>query len=811
VKKPLAMTFRLFVSLATFISAVQPTLAATGTPAAQGARLLSDQDVLTASSSGNLKLTKGRLITDNDASFEQKLAIIAAAKDFLYLTYYIYSDDYSSSKFNLALIQKAQSGTKIRLLVDLLTNYSKMDLFRFLESQGNGNIEVRFYNKPSANIQTDAYYLTLPCSHENQVASDQKRCQTEKEKIVAAGQFTPQQQLMQKLYLASFYSKNGAGLKVATVGGQQLDVANAKQLAEKDKAKKDDFLSLKKLYQSAKEGSILAKLKVQSMLEQLADEIDPTLNLVTGFLPVDKIRGDHKQDWGHITDYSHQKLIMADLGDGKIAFQLGGRNIEDSYHLKTEFLKQLKQNEKQKYLFQDTDFYAEVKSGGQDMVKAFMRNWDFTEMVATTKEMDAIAPIDLPMGVAACSANPEQFEQCVGQFFMSLQTSPELVVQKATERVMAVAKNTMERAQKFEMLYSVPTQKSKYLISFRGQNNSDELTGDDLQNAMVTYIENLNSRKDTAIPKRTFGALTGDEMNAGKYISHLWQRGMENTCATEKKSQVILHSAYLLPSSSMMQTLGKMIDGSWNCRNVTIKIITNSFKTTDLNIINIFARAQMQALFDKYIGGYNENSALLSYYEYTVPAGQTQSLHTKLSVLGDDMIVGSANADVRSYYMDANNGVYLRNAKNLVADYSRFIDDLIRAGTIIEETGMFATYHQAQNSWSLKEFVPEVTILTKEFLNYWIGKTKNSEATKVKHAAGISLVQHIIEDKAKDAYLANTILLSPGKFVLDQNVEMKACGTQTSNDWGPNSCVEKEKAKGIKALDEEFNWSFQLF
>ncbi len=783
------------------------------------ARNLTDSDVVSASSTRGLKLTSGRLIIDNDASFESKLRIIKAAKTNLYLTYYIYSDDYTSSVFNAALIEKASSGVKVHIMVDLATNYAKMDLFRFLEAAGKGNIEVRFYNKPSAGIQRDAYYLTLPCSHENQVASKREACEAEKRKIVEAGKFTPQQQLMQKLYLSSYYTKNGPGLQVATVGGQQIDVENAQKVATADKAKQDDFKKGAKKAKEAKAGSISSALSLQNLISQLANEIDPSINLVTGFLPLNSMQKENKDDWDHISDYTHQKLIVADVGEGRYMFQLGGRNIEDSYHLKTEFLKALKGNEKQKYLFRDTDFFGEVASGGEEIVAAYLRNWNFSEIVATTKEMDAVAPFDLSVGVAACG-NPQdpKAQQCIQQFFMSLATPQGMadVQQKAQARAMEVGKNTQIRAQKYMTTYAVPSQQKKNLISFRGENKSDELSANDLNSALITYIENLNTRKDSSV-KRTFGAFTGNETATGKYMSHLWQRGMENACASGKETSVILHSAYLLPSSSMVKTIGKMVDGTWNCGKVQLKIITNSFETTDLNIINIFARGQMQAIFNKYLDSYTPGrSAQLSYFEYTVPNGQTQSLHTKLSLLGDDMIDGSANADVRSYYMDSNNGVYLRNVKDLAADYREYINELQRNGTIVEKSSMFATY--AAGAWTKKDHKVDVDAMTKHFIDYWISRTKNPDALRKKYAGVLKIFEEILKDKAQDAFESADVMLTPSKFSPESRLVDKQCGKQKYGDnenYGYDTsidqCVEKMKKEGVMAVDPAFNLSFEAF
>jgi phosphatidylserine/phosphatidylglycerophosphate/cardiolipin synthase-like enzyme len=819
---------RALAGLMTLTSAFQPAFAGSRFPASTEAQPLTGMEIVGTSSSGALGLTKARLITDNDAAFEQKLKIIEAAKDNLYLVYYIYAGDYSSSKFNKALIAKAQSGTKVHIMVDLLTNYSRMDLFRYLEymgSQGNkgGYIQVRFYNKPSQKIQQDAYYFSMPCSHENQVSGDKEKCKAEKEAKLAANQISPKDRLMQKLWLAGTYSKNGKAAGVATASGQELDLNYVMKVAAADKAKKNDF---KKVVKQGKEtletGSLGDKLKLKSLIDALAAEIDPTIGLMMGILPVKDIREENKQDWDHITDYNHQKMILADVGNGKYVFELGGRNIEDSYHLKTEQLAKLKdpkdEKEKQKYLFKDTDFYGEVASGGEAIKNAYMRNFNFSQMVATTAEMDQLAPFDLAQGVSECKGDPRgpEFQKCVAQFFQMVQTNPGSLKEKAMQRVMQVAKDTEMRAAKFEAAYVKPTESAKYLKTFRGDNQSDELSADDLSVAQVTYIENLNTSKD-GNPQRTFGALTGRESETGKYISQLWQRGMESACALQKPTQVILHSAYLLPSSSMLKTLAKMFDGTWDCRQVTLKIITNSFDTTDLNVINIIARGEMQAVFNKWLSSYNPRSARPAYYEYAKTAGQTQSLHTKLSVLGDDMIVGSANADVRSYYMDANNGVYIHNGHGLVADYTKFIDSLIKSGEIVDRTAMFLPYDYTTKAYSKATHQEDAKNMTLKMCDYWLGKLKNP-ATRQKLINFRPKAVQYFGGLANDAFDSATAVMTPASFVPAAKDVQKVCGQEPA--YNPDmsaqsdnyqSCVNKVRAQELPKVDPAFNLKMQTY
>ncbi|MEZ0391451.1 MAG: phospholipase D-like domain-containing protein, partial [Pseudobdellovibrionaceae bacterium] len=195
----------------------------------------------------------------------------------------------------------------------------------------------------------------------------------------------------------------------------------------------------------------------------------------------------------------------------------------------------------------------------------------------------------------------------------------------------------------------------------------------------------------------------GSESSHGKYYHSLWVKGLENACAVSAKSKqrtrVVLHSAYVFFSSNLVNAIGSMINGRWNCKNVDIVILTNAIETTDLFAINIFARYQLNGILsynfmiEKQKNSFvtaNQNKATIKYYEYNVQnAASGHSLHTKVSVLGDDVIVGSANADVRSYFMDTNNGVYIRNAKSMVRDYNQYIDSLIAKGEVVDKTASF--------------------------------------------------------------------------------------------------------------------------
>lgn len=142
-----------------------------------------------------------------------------------------------------------------------------------------------------------------------------------------------------------------------------------------------------------------------------------------------------------------------------------------------------------------------------------------------------------------------------------------------------------------------------------------------------------------------------------------------------------------------MRAFGNLINGNWPCKNVKVTFITNSYETTDLFPVNGVASMQVKALFDASQVLKNTDikaKANGAQIEYTglgkVSDSDARSLHTKLAILGDDVILGSANLDMRSYSMDTNNGVYIHGAKEFSRSYAKYIDKMI-AGQILSQDG----------------------------------------------------------------------------------------------------------------------------
>ncbi len=95
------------------------------------------------------------------------------------MVYYIWADDYTTSKLNMSLIHAAthpQNPVKVRILVDILQNYSRHDMFEMLVREGRGNIEVKYFGRPTRNIALGAAYMTTDCGDEYLNDKDPRAC-----------------------------------------------------------------------------------------------------------------------------------------------------------------------------------------------------------------------------------------------------------------------------------------------------------------------------------------------------------------------------------------------------------------------------------------------------------------------------------------------------------------------------------------------------------------------------------------------------------------------------------------------------------
>jgi phosphatidylserine/phosphatidylglycerophosphate/cardiolipin synthase-like enzyme len=637
----------------------------------------SDETALRHSSGEQLEFSGARVITANDEAFLSKLSMVEAARSSVDIAYYIFADDYTSSALASALIDAARRGVRVRMLLDYSSTYSNLDLFSMMQAEGNsgsGSLQVRFYNRPTRNIVMDAAYLSLRCN-EIGVAdncSDAKmneisaRFDAETINGVPAAEIgiSNLDIFGSGTFLSGLYGKDPELIALAVMQGRELNEGGPDGPA----ISPEHLPALAKLagiYWRARTGNLFQRLVARIQLAVIsiraADFIDPLYEAVSENLPIQrKDLAASLRDWEYLTDYLHQKLLIVD-GTG---IQLGGRNIEDTYHMRQDQLES-------GLRFIDTDVRIDAASGGRSVEEAFERLWNFSQMVATLEEVRQHAPNDLLANRVAFKTASEKCpaetadDNCFEREFAELALT--IADREALHRA------HMERnADHFE---------SEIRPHMRDPAPSSiEIDA----GAKLYYLENIPFRGKyaEALEGRSYGAQNGREAWSGKRIHSVVLNSMESACTTATAAnpkRIIVNNAYFFPPSNLVDTVARMLDGRLPCRHVDISIVTNSRETTDLQIVNTFGR-HIAFAFSDYLRSIRDadSGATLRYYEMQPSDGPVQaSLHSKVWVIGDDLIVGSANADVRSYMMDANNAVLIRHAPDMLARMQAMIDETL--------------------------------------------------------------------------------------------------------------------------------------
>jgi phosphatidylserine/phosphatidylglycerophosphate/cardiolipin synthase-like enzyme len=789
----------------------------------KSARELTREEIQEIATTGNLnvgsKFKEAQLIVDNDVSFDKKLSAISNAKKEIRMVYFIYANDDSSALITNALIKKAQEGVRVKLLVDFITNFGNYDLFATMmkegvDRKGNKNIDVRFYNFPAADILRDAVFTTLPCPNDDKPGA--KSCYKDKKKKMESMGDT---NFFSKLFLAGLYGKSATALKISIGMGAQVtkeDFAKKEGEEEIDIEKLKDFFQL--LYEAQVKGNFFAKVKLQFAMIAYGSQLNPLVNQLTGRLPIIKEQSlitkifsskpSHSDLWDHLTDYVHHKLIVVDGRE----FQLGGRNIEDSYHMKSRV------SGKGKYIFKDTDFHAVTEAGGAKSIEAsFDRMFNFEEMVAKADRVEKYIPFKYiansnQLGYAAMQCGEKIAKGLVKESAM------DKCILKGAEQVPGYANDEARfAAVKSGLEAAVTNYNDKYLAnkSYRDswkKNSkttkfSDNLSEKDLNTAEIYYLENTPYDVKAKNLVRRIGAKFKRDESYNKNIHQLWYKELENACRLsqeqESEVRVVFHNAYLMMPSGLMYTMAKMMNGTFgDCSNVRVTFLTNSFETTDLNVVNIFSRYQMIQLFRYYSGMKNYEKTLwsspralkkhkgwnpkLEYFEYKASSmGTGISLHTKLAVFGNDVFVGSANLDVRSYFMDTNNGVLVRNAQDLKNDYLKYVDSIISDKSQAQElTAHFASYTE-------ERALQENEAILKAMLARWDKKGRINEAKK-------QVILKSIDN------LGTRISGATFKILTYRG------GEDYADMFNENEKLDSESKKGLRRISNEFNDLFKV-
>lgn len=639
---------------------------------------LTDAELAKIASAGPLKATEARVYTDNDQAFLSKVRMVEGARRSIDLAYYIYSDDYSSSYLTRALVAAARRGVAVRMLVDYQTNYKNLDLYSMMEAQGAGNLRVRLYGRPTRNIVEDAVYMTLACDKDAAAKRPMEACSKQKFDRIEAlfahesidGMPAAPRDISNLavgnsgLFLSGYYAKRPDAIALAVQTGQGIDLTQSA-------GQKPTGLEKQLLEQVATDwwhahtGGEFQRLASRAELgiefAVFGAKLDPLADMLGSLIPLDKpMSAEEKRDWDHLTDYSHHKFLFVDGA----RIQMGGRNVEDSYHMHPNALTE-------KYVFMDTDVYAQFAAGGESVTKAFDDLWGFDRVVATLAEVRMHAPNDF---VANTEAMQAAEKQCG-----STPTDANCFRTAFAARAKTLAERVDERWAKTNR--NADAYAAKYLPGL-GEARTPTFVVD--AGASFAYLENLpyDRTQPPAARTRTYGASVGLESAGGKNIHEAWLRELDDVCRAATKAhpkRIILHNAYFYPGANYLYGMSRLVNGDLDCSNVRVTVITNSIETTDLSIVNLLARHSMKAFAEFYRDSSDPaRRASFEYYEYApVVGGPNLSLHTKTTVFGDDIVIGSANADVRSFMMDSNNALLIRGAPAFVQAYVAFVDGIL--------------------------------------------------------------------------------------------------------------------------------------
>ncbi|MBL6989323.1 MAG: hypothetical protein ISR65_06080 [Bacteriovoracaceae bacterium] len=555
-----------------------------------------------------------------------------------------------------------------------------------------------------------------------------------------------------QLFLSGLHSLKPQIMAMAIIKGQKLDIADilkstgGKKLSKKDK---EDLKEILKIYYLSKTASPVKKyynkfkLTIASMLYK--DTVPGLINAIATLIP-SELHGDGNRgnDWNYITDSIHHKLLIVD----NKYIQLGGRNMSNSYHMDPSAMSD-------KYSFMDVDVQVNAARGGDGVADSFLELFNYRRLTATIADIDKHASNDFMANFtkyaktqAICLASSAlknkddilsksnlpksivDYQECVDSKYPKDFDSRSTRIEDQWDKLLVLASQYYNDYQEF---YYTGAFKQMLRTNFVIDPRLEETQGNDAyfgrtwgeqKGFMMAYLENLpydrweeeeDARGEESWPvepserTRTYGSVDSRSYDAGKAIHTVIASALDNVCTQaekeNKQKHIIFHNAYMLPPAIFLRELRKMADGTYDCSNVTVRFLTNSTATTDIKVVNFFAKYIMEAFF-KYVKQakmeaspqQRSKHAKFEYYEYI---GQSQkskdlSLHTKLFIIGDDAFIGSANMDPRSYMMNTENGFYFRNVPNFVNEYVDYLDKIVNNRSITKD--ITSTFENATDS-----------------------------------------------------------------------------------------------------------------
>ena len=289
------------------------------------------------------RFTGVRLLTDNDDAWQAKRHLIANAQRTLDLSYFILEVDGSTSRVLLDLIDAAERGVKVRLLVDYFMTFEQAAALRALA--GVANIEVRRYGLPTA-----AWLAALE----------------------AAG-------IDRDGFVKALMAANGPKLAEALKGNTIFAPAVASEVASLHTEPGENPANFPMQVLSALP-SMATAAGLAPDIAAVGTAIDRAAALRKVALVIEIVRG-----LKHFPHRTHHKLLLADSK----WFVMGGRNLADAYQCEMP---------PQGRAFQDTDILAcDGAAGGSEHRVAFQKLWSSGETadIAQPDPLDTRPPTPL--------------------------------------------------------------------------------------------------------------------------------------------------------------------------------------------------------------------------------------------------------------------------------------------------------------------------------------------------------------------------------------------------------------------------------
>jgi len=505
---------------------------------------------------------------DNHSAFFHKIELIRKAEKTIDIATYIFGDDYTNSYLIRLLIDKANhDGVKVRILVDGAISSMNRGLFSFLVQEGKGNIEV-------------AYYRPIPA----QVFQDLKSWGIDDPSTVMplllGATDLPKDFLLRNPRLQSGFDPAGNFSLFSLFLPRLPNLARGV---------------------AASEGGLLP------LVTKAIDSPDPVDTLFQLVVQENQKNGltFTPHAWIEATKFLHHKLLIV---DGKW-LQGGGRNLEDSYHLRPANLSYVAdsaekraQGKKPKYLFIDTDFYltSENQTIASHATETFNSYWRCQKR--DSEGRCAPANLNVVLEDGKFPVDPELrnlIQKRSSDYLKGLEEGNE-PLQSAPRH--HFAKST---ARYIENRMFVPDPTSKKLLN------------EETSQFHQTWIEQINQSAD-----------------AGETI--------------------FIHGAYFLLPSRVLAAVADAIRKP----NARVIILTNSPITSDLGFVAKAARLQYKVLLQlaRSVAGLHEAKKLMI-LEYNT----NESLHSKVTLFGNRAIlVSSVNPDTRCELMDTGNGLLIQ-------------------------------------------------------------------------------------------------------------------------------------------------------